>query len=81
MTNPQPLCYNKDKIKEREVIKMAYCAECGVKLVYDDTSPLRIEDGEVKDVNLGHCPKCGKTYRWKEIYAVDRVEDMEPYEY
>ena len=36
---------------------MAYCAECGVKLVYDDTSPLRIEDGEVKDVNLGHCPE------------------------
>ena len=60
---------------------MAYCAECGVKLVYDDTSPLRIEDGEVKDVNLGHCPECGKTYRWKEVYAVDRVEDIEPYEY
>ena len=60
---------------------MAYCKECGVKLVYDDTSPLRIEDGEVKDVNIGHCPECGKTYRWKEVYAVDRVEGMEPYEY
>ena len=73
--------YNKGKIREREVIKMAYCKECGVKLVYDDTSPLRIENGEVKDVNIGHCPECGKTYRWKEVYAVDRVEDIEPYEY
>ena len=29
---------------------MAYCTECGVKLVYDDASPIRIEDGKVKPV-------------------------------
>ena len=59
---------------------MAYCAECGATLVYDDYSPSRIEDGKVKDVNLGHCPECGKTYRWKEVYAVASIEDLEPYE-
>ena len=52
-----------------------------MKLVYDDASPIRIEDGKVKDVNLGHCPECGKTYRWKEVYAVTSIEDLEPYEY
>ena len=60
---------------------MVYCTECGVKLVYDDYSPIRIEDGKVKDVNLGHCPECGKTNRWKEINAVASIEDLEPYEY
>ena len=60
---------------------MVYCTECGVKLVRDDYSPIRIEDGKVKDVNLGHRPECGKTYRWKEVYAVARIEDLEPDEY
>ena len=44
---------------------MVYCTECGVKLVRDDYSPIRIEDGKVKDVNLAHSPECGKTYRGK----------------
>lgn len=28
-----------------------------------------------------YCTECGKTYRWKEVYAVASIEDVEPYEY
>ena len=56
---------------------MPTCTDCGVMLVYDDCLNTYIERGNMKNVNVGHCLECGKTYRWTEIYKFDRIEDVE----
>lgn len=59
---------------------MPTCTECGVELEYDDTLDIDVYDGDVRSVNVGHCPECGQTYQWTEVYEFDRFENLEPCE-
>lgn len=59
---------------------MPNCPKCGVELVYVDTIDTDVYGDEVRNINVGHCPECGQTYKWTEVYEFDRFEDVEPCE-
>ena len=56
---------------------MPECLVCGTELEFDDTIDEYADDTTVRMKELGHCPKCGKHYRWFDVYKYSHFEDLE----
>lgn len=56
---------------------MPECLECKTELEFDDTVDTWADEEAVVMKNHGHCPQCGKTYKWKDIYRYTEFEELE----
>ena len=54
----------------------ALCPHCDCDLFIDDCIDNEYDSGKNISSWIGHCPECGKNFRWKEIYLFDRIEDL-----
>lgn len=59
---------------------MPECKICGTELEFDDTTDQYSDADIVIFYELGHCPKCGKDYKWKDKYNFSHYEDLEEVE-
>lgn len=59
----------------------ARCPHCDVMLEFDDSLDSEYDGGKYIDTIIGHCPVCEKSFRWKEVYLYDRVEEVEEMEH
>jgi hypothetical protein len=58
--------------------KMPECLECKIELECDDTVDMCVGEEFVEMKNIGHCPKCGKKYRWKkDMYTYSPFKNLE----
>lgn len=53
------------------------CPDCDFYLDYDDKLDDGFDGSFYSSLCEGHCPECGKKFRWKEIYKFDRIEEFE----
>lgn len=54
------------------------CPNCKtVDLYWDDAYDMEYDAEVIITKNYGTCPKCGKEFRWKEIYIWHSNEDLE----
>ena len=53
------------------------CTKCGTDLEFDDTVDTYSDSIIVIFYEVGHCPKCGKKYKWKDVYNFSYFEDLE----
>ena len=58
----------------------ARCPYCDVMLEFDDSLDSEYDGGKYFDTVIGHCPVCEKSFRWREVYLYDRVEEIEEME-
>ena len=56
---------------------MPECKYCNVELEFDDTVDQYSDADIVIFYEVGHCPKCGKDYKWKDKYKFSDFEDLE----
>lgn len=49
--------------------KMPKC-KCGEELEFDNDIDLWIDEDTVAIVSCGHCPKCGKKYKWLDLNKI-----------
>lgn len=54
----------------------ATCPYCNRALFIDDCIDNRYNAKEITSHWIGRCLKCGKNFRWKEVYLFDRIEDL-----
>lgn len=57
----------------------ATCPHCDCDLFVDDYYDNDNESyrgGEAIACWTGHCPECGKNFKWKEVYLFDRIEEL-----
>lgn len=54
----------------------AMCPHCDHDLFIDDSTDIEYDSGKNISYWVGHCPECGKNFRWKEIYLFDHIEDL-----
>lgn len=54
--------------------------ECGKELVFETDDFFGGDDDIVLYQSYGHCPKCKKRYRWKNVYALTDFSDLEEIE-
>ena len=55
---------------------MPQCEVCKVELDFDDTYDIWGDEEGMEVKNKGHCPKCGKKYKWKDIYIYTHFDDL-----
>lgn len=55
---------------------MPKCNYCNTQLEIDDSCDIQFEDNQYRDINYGHCPKCGAEYQWEEIYTYQSFENL-----
>ena len=60
-------------------LEMPQCPECEVELDFDDTIDEWCNGDVIELKEVGHCPKCGKEYKWKDVYNWHHFEDLEEY--
>lgn len=53
------------------------CPNCDTYIYDVDSIDTEFESNCYYDSVVGHCHKCGKTYRWVEVFKFDRVENVE----
>lgn len=53
------------------------CPNCNTYVCAVDTLDSTFESNCYYDSVEGWCPKCGKVYRWVEVFKIDHVEDIE----
>lgn len=56
---------------------MPECTKCGCELEFDDTVDQWSDANVVEFKEYGHCPKCGKSYKWRDFYIFSHFEDLE----
>ena len=56
---------------------MPNCLECGTELEYHDSIDTEFDGSVIVLHEVGHCPKCGKDYKWRSYYEFDRFDDVE----
>lgn len=56
---------------------MPKCKHCGTELEFDDTYDQYCDADIVCLYEVGHCPNCGKEYKWKDYYKFSDYEDLE----
>lgn len=56
---------------------MPECLECKTELEFDDTVDTWVDGDIVEMKNIGHCPQCGKLYKWKDIFQHTEFQDLE----
>ena len=55
-----------------------WCNYCEDSMLDYDVFELEDCDGDVTYFHCeGHCPQCGRTYRWTEHYIFDRIYNVE----
>ena len=56
---------------------MPKCLECKVELEFDDTVDTWTDGEDNVIIKIyGHCPKCGKLYKWKDVYQYVEFQDL-----
>ena len=55
---------------------MAKCLSCGNELVFDETYDEYVDSTEVILYEEGHCPECGKQYKWKDVYNFSEEDEL-----
>ena len=53
------------------------CPNCDAYMYAVDTLDSEYESNCYYDTVEGYCHKCGKTYRWVEVFKFDRIENVE----
>ena len=56
---------------------MPECTKCGTDLEFDDTIDTYADSVIVIFYEVGHCSKCGKKYKWRDVYNFSHFEDLE----
>lgn len=56
---------------------MPECTKCGTELEFDKTVYYWGDEEEIEILNSGHCPKCGKKFKWKDVYKYLYFKDLE----
>ena len=56
---------------------MPECTKCGTELEYDATYDQESDSEEVILYEVGHCPKCGKKYKWRDEYHFSHFTNLE----
>lgn len=56
---------------------MPICKVCDLDIWFDDTIDQWSDEDIVEMKNIGHCPKCGKKYKWRDIYQYSYYTDLE----
>lgn len=55
------------------------CPICDVELETDEVFDGCIGINEREEEWFGHCPQCGKYYRWTEVYTYKETKNFEEY--
>lgn len=58
---------------------MAYnpnCPYCKVELDFDDHYDMYDDGGTIICRAIGHCPKCGKRFKWEDLYTFCGFQDF-----
>ena len=56
------------------------CPNCDSCLDYGDKVNDEFDGSFYISIWEGHCPECGKKFRWSEIYEFNCIEDFEEIE-
>lgn len=56
---------------------MPKCLKCETELEFDDTVDTWVDEEIVEMKNIGHCPECGKKYKWRDFYRYTEFQDLE----
>ena len=56
--------------------KMPEC-KCGEELEFDMDTDLWVDGDSMVMISHGHCPKCGKKYKWRDYYALTDWSNLE----
>ena len=56
---------------------MPECTKCGTDLEFDDTIDTYADSVSIICYEVGHCSKCRKTYKWRDVYNFSHFEDLE----
>ncbi len=56
---------------------MPVCKSCEVELCFDDTVDECVDESVVELTEIGHCPKCYKKYKWRDVYEYIRHTEPE----
>lgn len=56
---------------------MLECIKCGTELKFDETVEIQVDASEAVLKELGHCPKCGKKYKWLDVYVYSDFINLE----
>lgn len=56
---------------------MPECTACGTELEFDNTYDQYSDSDIVIFYEVGHCPKCGKIFKWKDEYCFEKFTDLE----
>lgn len=52
------------------------CPHCDCDLEIDECFDTEFDSGKIISHWEGHCTECGKSFKWKEVYLFDRVEEL-----
>lgn len=55
------------------------CPVCNIELETDEVFDGIIGISEREEEWFGHCPQCGKYYRWTEVYTYKETKNFEEY--
>lgn len=50
---------------------------CGEELEFDANTDFWCDGDEMTMVCYGHCPKCGKKYKWNDYYLLSNWDNLE----
>jgi predicted RNA-binding Zn-ribbon protein involved in translation (DUF1610 family) len=56
---------------------MPECTVCGTELEFDNTCDQYSDADIVIFYEEGHCPKCGKKFKWRDEYHFETFTDLE----
>ena len=58
-------------------MKIEYCFNCGEELAEWSVDDVEVEEKQMFEFFTGRCGKCGKEWRWTEIYNFVDNADVE----
>lgn len=53
------------------------CPNCDTYIYGAELENSNWQESTYYDFMIGRCPKCGKIYRWVEVYPLSHFEDIE----
>ena len=54
-----------------------YCPHCGIELDFDDHNDMYDDGDAVICYATGHCSKCGKRFKWEDVYTLCAFQNLE----
>lgn len=55
---------------------MPECPICKEELEFVDNFDFWVDGDIIEMKSLGKCPKCGKEYKWKDLYTYSHFTDL-----